>query len=153
MSETTIQAQMQDLLQATSTFDDADVTLGDFSVFSRGAGPFAIITPGPADGDRPGDWSQSRTIWTVYVEVWARFPGDDFSALVTARGAVWDLFFQNPTLDGLAGVILCTPVRMEDPIGLWMQGQPTTTKPQYIGSRMRVEVVEETLQAGSGEFA
>lgn len=152
MSDSTIQGAIQDLIQALATFDDADVTLGDFRVLGSGSPPYAIILPGSFRGARSGDWSQVQFVWRHSVEVWERFAGDDYSAMVTARANVVAQLQAYPTLNGLAGVSLSTVVEAGEPLFLWQRGQARDSVPSFVGSRLVVETVEEVLYAGSGEF-
>jgi len=153
MSDSAIQGAIQGAIQALSTFDEADVTLGDFRVLGSGSPPYAVILPGSFRGGRPGDWSQVQFVWRHPVEVWERFTGDDYSALVTARENVVAQLQAYPTLGGLAGVSLSTVVEAGEPIFLYQRGQTQDSLPAFVGSRLVVETVEEVLYDGSGEFA
>lgn len=152
MSDSTIQGALQTIVQALSSFDDADVTLGDFQVLGRGSPPYAIIVPGGFRAHRAGDWSQVTYEWTHYVEVWDRFTSDDFSSIIAARQAVVDQLNSYPSLGGLSGVAQSTVTDSSDLIYLWLKGQGRDTQPAFVGFRLTVSTIEEVMYAGSGEF-
>jgi hypothetical protein len=150
--DATIQAAIQSLVQATSRYNDGDVTLGDFRVLGRGR-QAAVILPGPLAAQRAGDWSQLRYAWTHYVEVWRRFDGDDYADIVADRQVVMDQLNAYPTLNGTAGITDCTVSQSSDPIYVRPRNAPPDTKPSHVGFRLTVRTVEEVLYAGAGEFA
>jgi len=143
MSDATIQAAIQDLIQALDSFADAQVTLGDFRILGSGSPPYAVILPGSFEADRPGDWGQERFVWRHPVEVWDRFAGDDYSSAVTARQNVVDQLQKYPTLNGTAGVSLSTVTASSEPIFLWQRGAVRESMPQMVGFRLTVTTVEE----------
>jgi len=151
--DATIQAAIQDLIQAHASFADADVTLGDYRVLGRGSSPYAVIRPGSFRSSRPGDWSQVQFIWEHPVEVWARFTGDDYSTITTARQAVVDQLDAYPTLNSTSGISLSTVRTSSEALYLWNRGQARDALPAFVGFRLTVETVEERLYAGSGEFS
>jgi hypothetical protein len=153
MSDATIQGAIQDLIQALATFDDAEVTLGDFRILGSGSPPYAVILPGSFEADRPGDWGQVRFVWRHAVEVWHRFTGDDYSAAMTARQNVVDQLQKYPTLNSTSGVTLSTVTASSEPIFLWQRGAVRESLPQMVGFRLTVTTVEDTHYAGYGEFA
>lgn len=151
--DATIQGYIRTLIQASSTFADADVTLGDTRVVGNPGGPWAIILPGALRARRGGDWSQVLYFWDHPVEVWARFAGDDYSGLSTAVMAVCDAIGANPTLGGQSKIDDSLVTSASGPIWLMLKGQQPGTLPQRVGMRLVVSTVEERLYSGSGEFA
>jgi hypothetical protein len=152
MSDATIQARLQTLLQALDNFADADVVLGDLRVLGRGSSPYAIIFPGPFRSERAGDWSQVVFVWSFLVEVWDRFTGDSYTSIVAARQAVVDCIAKYPTLNGLSGVAHALVEASDMPIYLWQKGTSPDAQPTFVGFRLTVTCIEHVLYSGSGEF-
>jgi len=150
MGDSAIQGYIQDLIQASDTFADAGVTLGDFRVLDSGSPPYAVILPGSIEARRSGDWSQVQFIWEHVVEVFERFLGDSYTSFTTARQAVVDVLNANPTLGGNAGISNALVTRATAPLYLY---PPEGDLPAFVFSRLTVRTVEEVLYAGSGEFA
>jgi len=153
MSDATIQAAIQTLIQALNRFEDAEVTLGDFRILGSGSPPYAVILPGSFEADRPGDWGRVRFVWRHPVEVWHRFLGDDYASAMRARQDVMEQLQRYPTLNGTAGVSLSTVTASSEPIFLWQRGAVRESMPQMVGFRLTVTTVEDTHYAGYGEFA
>lgn len=146
--DATIQSALQTVIQGlTSTFATADVVLGDLKVIGRGSAPYAIVLPGPMRSERSGDWGQVRYRWTHYVEVWDRFTGDSYSAIVTAVQSVVDEINAHPSLDGTAGIVNCLVEARSELMYLWQKGQARTTLPSFVGFRLTVGTIEEVVYA------
>lgn len=149
--EAMIQAAIQTLLQDTTLYGKADVTLGDQRVMGRGR-QCAVIYPGPVEASRPGDWSQVTYTWQCRVEIWRPFRGDDYTDIISDRQTVVDTINANPTLGGVANLSDAVAGGASEPLYLWPHGASLTGKPAMVGFRIDVQVVEERLYAGSGEF-
>lgn len=152
MSDATIQAAIQTLIQALASFDDADVSLGDFRLLSTGTPPVAVVMPGSFRSSRVGDWAQVTYAWTHPVEIWERFAADSYSNIVTAQQNVVDQINAYPTLNGTSGVTLSTATAGTDPLFLWQKKQARDARPLFVGFRVSVETFEEVSYDGSGEF-
>ena len=151
MGDSTIQGYIQTLIQADSSFADADVTLGDFRVLDSGGPPYAVILPGAiVEARRSGDWSQVQFFWEHEVDVFERFLGDSYTSFVTARQTVVDIIARNPTLGGNAGISNTLVTRATAPLYVYPEGGGDV--PTFVLSRLTVRTVEEVLYAGSGEF-
>lgn len=152
MSDSAIQGYIQGLLQAETTFADADVTLGDFRVLDRGSPPYAVVLPGRiVSARRSGDWSQVQYVWEHEVDVFERFLDDDYADFVTARQTVVDVVGRNPTLGGhaeLSGVFVSAST---EPLYLYAEGGGEL--PQFVFSRVTVRSVEEVIYDQAGEFS
>lgn len=150
--DATIQAAIQDLIQSSSSFADADVSLGDYRILGSGSAPYAIILPGQFRAERAGDWSQVQFIWEHPVEIWHRFAGDDYENVVTARTTVVDLLNTYPTLNSTSGISNSYVVESTEALFLYQRGQVRDSLPAFVGFRLTVRTVEERLYSGSGEF-
>ena len=152
MGDSTIQGYIQTLIQADSSFADADVTLGDFRVLDSGGPPYAVILPGAiVEARRSGDWSQVQFFWEHEVDVFERFLGDSYTSFVTARQTVVDIIARNPTLGGNAGISNTLVTRATAP--LYVYPEAGADVPTFVLSKLTVRTVEEVLYAGAGEFA
>jgi hypothetical protein len=153
MSDAAIQGYIQDLLQAEALFANANVTLGDYRVLDSGSSPYAVILPGRiVQARRAGDWSQVQFVWEHTIDVVARFLGDDYSDLTTARQTVVDAINENPTLGGKSGITGSHVSAATEPRYIRPKGQPDAL-PTFTFSRVTVRTVEDVLYAGGGEFA
>jgi len=152
MGDAAIQGYLQGLLQATTTFDAADVTLGDFRVLDRGGtGSKAVILPGRiVSGARSGDWSQVQLVWEHTIELFERFIDDSYSDFVSARQVAVDVIGGNPTLGGHSEITGAHVGSATEPLYLYAEGGREV--PQFVFSRVVVRSVEEVLYAGTGEF-
>jgi hypothetical protein len=151
MGDAAIQGYIQDLIQADSNFDDADVTLGDFRVLDRGSAPYAVILPGRiVSGARSGDWSQVRFVWEFPVEVYEDFIDDSYADFSTARQAVVDAIGKHPTLNGQTEIV--DAYVSEAGLPQYVYGGDGGDVPQFVFSRVTVRVVEDVSYDGSGEF-
>lgn len=148
----TIMAAIRALLQATSLYSDAQVTLGDSRIMGAG-GPCAIVYPGSFESWRAGDWSQVTYRWTDYVDVWRSFQGDDYTDIVADRQTVLDTINAHPTLGGTAGIADATARAAGAPRYMWPRNALPSSKPSHVGFRIEVQTIEERLYAGSGEFS
>lgn len=149
--DATVQEAIQDLLQATELYLDADVVLGDARVIGRGR-QCAIIYPGSFESERSGDWGQVTFRWAGYIDIWRPFDGDDYSDIVSDRQTVVDTINANPTLAAAGDFTDAIAREGRDPQYLWPRNAPTTSKPSHVGFRIQYLVVEERSYAGSGEF-
>jgi len=153
VSDTTIQAAIQTLIQAHASFANADVTLGDTRVLNTGTPPVVIIYPGRCRVSRPGDWAQVTYIWTHSVVLWDRHVPDSYSSIGDTRQSVLDHLNAYPTLNGTSGVSRSTASAGSGPTFLWRKGQPRDAQPQFVGLHVEVETVEEVNYDRNGEFA
>jgi len=126
--------------------------LGDQRVMGRGKA-CAIIYPGTFEARRAGDWSQVLYVWQERLEIWRPFAGDDYSDIISDRQTVVDTINARPTLGGVAGLSDATARAGTEPQYLWPHGAALTAKPAMVGFRIDVQVIEERLYAGSGEFS
>lgn len=150
MSSATIQARIQDLIQAHADFDDDDVTLGDFRVLDRGSAPYAVIYPGGFETLLRADDGREQVIrWRHYVEVFATFLNDSYSNIVSARAAVIDQLRAYPSLNGLTGVLRAYFESGDDLDFLYPPGGDV---PQFVFVRLTHYAEEYVDYAGSGEF-
>lgn len=152
MSDATIQAAIQSILQALDAFADADVTLGDTRVLGNGSSAWAIVYPGPVQAGRSGDWAQMDYTWTHRVEIWQRFSGDDYANIVATRQVVLDAIGARPTLEGTTNVVQATITEAGEPMFLWAQGQTADAQPQFVGFNVEIRTRERASYGGSGEF-
>ena len=151
--EATVQAAIQTLLQATTLYDVADVTLGDSRVIGRGR-QCAIIYPGPFRSVRGGDYGQVIFYWTHYVDIWRPFPGDDYATIVADRQTVVDTINANPTLAAAGNFSDALAESGRDVQYLWPRNASgATAKPSHVGFRIEVRTVEEVNYSGSGQFS
>lgn len=109
MSEATVQAGIQDTLQAMSQFADADVTINDWSILDQGtsAAPYVIIRNANQFTARKDTYT-ANTKWDIPIELYERFTDwpTTLNALRDDRQAIIDAFNANSSVRsaGLSGV-------------------------------------------------
>jgi hypothetical protein len=105
MSSASVQTALQTLIRALASFDDADVTLGNWLVLDRGSAPYAVIYPGPFEiVDVSDDGAVVLIRWQHYIEVFAKWDPDGYASITTARAAVMNQLMIYPSLNGLTGI-------------------------------------------------
>lgn len=144
----TIMSAIQTLLQALSTFADADVTQGDYTILSSGSAPYAVILPGGFDVLSVSDDGAEAIIrWRHTVEVIADYRFDDNSGLVSARQAVITQLAKYPTLNDAGGILRARVDGGGDPRYLYPPGGDT---PHFILASVE-HVSDEHVQYTGGE--
>lgn len=110
MTETTVHARVQTLLQALDVFGDADVSLRDYRVLDANASPpYAVISAGPFTGGGAAiSYGEKHSFfWDVNIDLFVLPKEDntDWAEILTLTWTVIYKLLQYFTLDTLSGVI------------------------------------------------
>ena len=110
MTEATIHARIQTLLQALDTFDDADVSLRAYGILDANASPpYAVISAGPFEGSGAAvSYGEKHSFfWDVNIDLFVLPKEDntDWAEMLTVTWAVVYTLLQYFTLNSLSGVI------------------------------------------------
>jgi len=128
----------------------AHVTHGDYSLFDKGVGNFAVLLPGPVSEPVNQARSSIRT-WSLYADLFVRFSNEAASWLsfVTLRSAVIDQLEKYPMLNNSTGVLKIVVSANDDAQGVFdTQG----AGPMWFTQRFTIQVTERAALSG-GDFA
>lgn len=167
MSEANVESRIQSLLQVTSVFNNAGVTIGDYRVLDSSETNIAVIIPGPFstkyERGRPGDVvgippAGVEVVWTEYIDLFTRMAinlATTWTNFRDLRQTVIDTILSNPSLNDESLPITGTDVTFarfgdarEDP-EYWYNKNGGL---EFIKQRLSVEVGEFHVQT-SGEYA
>ncbi len=130
MTEATVHARIQTLLQALDTFDDADVSLHDYRILDKNASPpYAVIVALPFSTARGAVSLGQKTpfFWGVGIELYV-LPKEDNTDQAEILTLTWSVVYkllQYFTLNELADVST-TSVSGDRPI--YIKTRPSGTK-------------------------
>ena len=150
MTETTIHAQIQTLLQSLSDFDDADVSLRDYRILDANASPpYAVIVPGPFETVTGAISFGEKTpiFWRVLIDLFV-LPKQDNAEWADMLTLTWNVvykLFQYFTLNALSGIINVT-VEGDEPDYIKTIGET-----KLLARTLRLTVTEKVDVAG-GEY-
>jgi len=151
VSYSTIEAQVQTLLQATSLFADADVTRGDYRVLDQVGGPYCVLTPGgfTSNAAATSYGEKASFFWTVTLDLFVRHWGNgtEFTNLQSNRQTIIDALAKYPTLDELSGVVYAAITGGDPPRTVFDDAGAAG----WLMQRMTLEVHEKVDVAG-GEY-
>ena len=110
MTEATVHARVQTLLQDLDTFDDDDVSLRDYRILDANASPpYAVISAGPFEGSGAAtSYGEKHSFfWGVNIDLFVLPKEDntDWAEILTVTWAVIYKLLQYFTLNSLSGVI------------------------------------------------
>lgn len=149
MSEATIQAAVQDTLQAMAAFAAADIVINDWSILdaSTFAAPYVIIETADSVTSRQ-DTMTPNTRWQIPVTLFERFTNwaETYNNLRDRRQAIIDEFNEigaNRSPGG--GSVTADVIRTDGPVGQWYDpymNQDDNPLPVFITQRLILEVEE-----------
>ena len=150
MSRAAIMAKIQTILQAISEFDDADVTVCDWTVLDRGGAPYAIIYPGDwtAEDYTFGGEDAVKYDWMIQIDLHERYlnMATSYAALETLQNNVLAELLKYPTLENL--VQKCRPSGgNEFALTFALDG----SGPHFVETTMRI-LAEELVDITGGEY-
>lgn len=152
MSRAAIMDKVQEILQGLADFDDADVTVCDWTVLDRGSPPYAVVYPGDwtAEDYAFGGEDAVKFNWIIQVDLYERYLNmvTSYEALETLQGGVLTEFLKYPTLDDLDGVQKARPGSGDEP-ALYFDREGGG--PHFVATTMRI-VVEELVDITGGEY-
>ena len=154
MSYATIEAAVQDIIQALSAFSDTDVTRGDTRMLTQGSPPYAILYPGGFVHEEDGDGEQRVTEWTILIDLLVRYHGDgsEYTNLQSHRQSIMDAIDSYPTLNGTTGVRRALIEQGDEVLGVTERGASSEAAPVFLLQTLQLVVVEKTDATG-GEYA
>lgn len=152
------EAAAQTLIQALSTFSDADVSRTDFRILDANASPpYCIMLPGAFSRERLAPREADNT-WEIILRLFERAydDGTEWTAMQTTRQTIIDTIDANPTLNSANGT--------DDNGNNWQVVRAMVTAgdaPDYetiaSGSKFLVQelslTVRELADIGGGEYA
>lgn len=149
MSEATIQAAVQDTIQAIAAFADASVVINDWTILdgSFDGAPYVLIETADSVTSRQ-DTMTPNTRWDVPITLFERFTdwATTYGNLRDRRQALIDEFNEigaNRSPGG--GAVTADVIRTDTPIGEWYdpyQDPATNPLPVFITQRLILEVEE-----------
>lgn len=149
MSEATIQAAVQDTLQAMTAFSSADIVINDWSILDASTfdAPYVIIETADSVTSRQ-DTMTPNTRWQIPVTLFERFTdwAETYNNLRDRRQAIIDEFNEigaNRSPGG--GAVTADVIRTDGPVGQWYDpymNPDDNPLPVFITQRIILEVEE-----------
>jgi len=142
---------IQAILQGTTRFPDANVTIGDYRILNMGVNEAAIITPGAVPGNEEDGQNRQLVTWHTLVDLFERDQQD---------GTAWVDFYQER--DDVIGTLQRYPNLNQTAVeivayGISADGDPAQIKskdnagPLWIVQTLRIEITERVVVSG-GDF-
>lgn len=126
------------------------VTHGDYSLFDKGVGSFAVLVPGPVSEAVIQAHSSIKT-WVIYVDLFVKFTDDasSWTSFVTLRSSIIDQLEKYPMLDDSTGILKIVVSAGDDVQGVFdSQG----AGPMWFTQTITVQITERAALSG-GDFA
>lgn len=150
MSRAAIMTKVQEILQGLADFDDADVTVCDWTILDRGSAPYAIIHPGDwTAGDYAfGGEDAVKYDWIIQIDLHEQYlnMAASYAALETLQNKVLAELLKYPTLEDL--VQKCRP-SSGDEFALTFDTEGGG--PHFVETTIRVRT-EELVDITGGEY-
>lgn len=148
MTETIIHAKIQDLLQALSTFGDADVSLRDYRILDKNASPpYAVISAGEFTGGAAAiSFGEKHSFfWGVNIDLFVLPKEDstDWAEILTVTWSVAYKLLQYFTLDSL---VIGFSISGDEPD--YIKTIPGT---KFLARTLTLEI-HEKLDVSGGEY-
>lgn len=123
MTYATVQTAVATLVKTVTGFSSANVTEGDYRIFTKGLRKGAVLRRGPSASQRiaitAGGQYPVRSNYVVNIEVYVPYKSSASatrSTLLAASEAILATLRTYPDLDGTAGVKWCGPGDMTEPV-------------------------------------